>query len=98
MTTDDPPEPFDGLFADSTTEPEFLMKLRAHDPEFADHVAAIARTAGRDDTLSAQTKTLIHSSLDKTEGPFETLDDKQDRRVGSVSLVNQPITKGQTGR
>ncbi|QIB75757.1 carboxymuconolactone decarboxylase family protein [Halogeometricum borinquense] len=68
MTTVDSTEAFAGLFADSDAEPEFLTKLRAHDPDFADHVAAIARTAGTDDALSAQTKTLITLALDAADG------------------------------
>lgn len=68
MTTDDSTKAFAGLFAGSATEPEFLMKLRTHDPEFADHVAAIARNAGTDDALSAQTKTLITLALDAADG------------------------------
>ena len=68
MTTDDQTEPFAGLFADTDTEPEFLSKLRAHEPEFADNVAANARNAGEDEILSAQTKTLITLALDAAEG------------------------------
>lgn len=68
MTTDDSTEAFAGLFADSEAESEFLTKLRAHDSEFADHVAAIARNGGTDDTLSARTKTLITLALDAADG------------------------------
>jgi alkylhydroperoxidase/carboxymuconolactone decarboxylase family protein YurZ len=68
MTTDDSTEAFAGLFADSAAEPEFLTKLRAHDAEFADNVAAIARTAGAEGALSAQTKTLITMALDADDG------------------------------
>jgi len=75
MTTDDSTEPFGGLFADAAAEPEFLMKLRAHDPEFADHVAAIAQNAGRDDALSAQTKTLITLALDAADGNTTGVED-----------------------
>ncbi|MGB9955555.1 carboxymuconolactone decarboxylase family protein [Haloferax prahovense] len=68
MTSDDATPAFDGLFADTDTEPDFLKTLRAHDPEFADHVAAIARNAGADNALSAQTKTLITLALDAADG------------------------------
>ncbi|AFO57510.1 MULTISPECIES: carboxymuconolactone decarboxylase family protein [unclassified Natrinema] len=68
MTTDDSTEAFAGLFADSDAEPEFLTKLRTHDPDFADYVAAIARNADTDDALSAQTKTLITLALDAADG------------------------------
>jgi alkylhydroperoxidase/carboxymuconolactone decarboxylase family protein YurZ len=44
------------------------MKLRSHDPEFVDHVTAVARNAGTGDVLSAQTKTLITLALDAADG------------------------------
>ena len=75
MTTDDSTEPFGGLFADAAAEPDFLTKLRAHDPEFADHVAAIARNAGSDGALSAETKTLITLALDAADGNSSGVED-----------------------
>ncbi|MDS0257966.1 carboxymuconolactone decarboxylase family protein [Haloarcula sp. S1CR25-12] len=68
MTTDDTPQPFDGLFADTASEPAFVRKLRRHDEAFADHVAALARNAGADGALPARTKTLITLALDAADG------------------------------
>lgn len=75
MTSENTTEAFDGLFADTDAEPEFLTKLRAHDPEFADHVAAIAQDAGTEDALSAQTKTLITLALDAADGNTTGVED-----------------------
>lgn len=78
MTIDDSPEAFAGLFADTDAEPDFLLKLRAHDPDFADHIAAIARNAGADDALSAQTKTLLTLALDAADGNTTGVQDLAD--------------------
>jgi alkylhydroperoxidase/carboxymuconolactone decarboxylase family protein YurZ len=75
MTTDDTTEPFAGLFADKDAEPAFLATLRDHDPAFADHVAAIARNAGSDGALSAETKTLITLALDAADGNASGVED-----------------------
>ncbi|ELY72078.1 carboxymuconolactone decarboxylase family protein [Natrinema pallidum] len=75
MPTDDTTDPFAGLFADPPAEPEFLTKLRTHDSNFADHVAALARNAGTDGALSVQTKTLITLALDAADGNASGVED-----------------------
>lgn len=63
------------MFADKDAEPPFLATLRGHDAQFADHVAAIARNAGSDGALSAETKTLITLALDAADGNSSGVED-----------------------